>query len=99
MATGSLKTALASDQITEQMLGVADQLEQQAGTASPGSAPLLTAQASIANLQNQAFLQRMLAAELRQEAARVAHDNAVLKRSAESTRSLRNGVQQILNRR
>lgn len=97
-ATGSLKTAIVSDQASQQMLGVADALEQQAGTASPGSAPFLTAQATVVNLQNQAYLQRMLAAELRQEATRLAHDNALLKRSAETSRQMRNTVQQIFNR-
>lgn len=98
MATGSLKTAIVSDQSSQQMLSVADALEQQAGTTSPGSAPLLTAQASVANLQNQAYLQRMLAAELRQEASRLAHDNAMLKRNAENGRQFRNAMQQILTR-
>ena len=98
MAAGSLKTASISSQATEQMLGVADSLEQQSAVTSPGSAPLLTAQAQVANLQNQAFLQKMLAAELRQEAARLAHDNATLKSSAEANRNLRDNMQQILRR-
>jgi hypothetical protein len=98
MAMGSLKTALISDQATEKMLTVADGLEQQAATAAPGSATLLTAQAQVANLQNQAMLQRMLAAELRQEATRLAHANTLRKRSAEATRQLREHMQQILSR-
>lgn len=98
MATGSLKTAIISDQASQQMLVVADQLEQQSGTASPGSAPLLSAQAAVANLQNQAYLQKMLAAQLREDAARLAHENALLKQNAQANRTLRNGVQQILTR-
>jgi hypothetical protein len=98
MAVGSLETATISDQTTKQMLGVADSIEQQAATAAPGSAPLLTAQAQVANLQNQAMLQRMLAVELRQEATRLAHANTLRKRSAEATRQLRNHMQQILSR-
>ena len=66
--------------------------------AAPGSAPMLTAQAQVANLQNQAMLQRMLAAELRQEATRLAHSNALRKRSAEATKQLRDHMQQILSR-
>jgi tRNA A37 threonylcarbamoyltransferase TsaD len=80
------------------MLGVADSLEQQAGQTAPGAAPLLTAQAQVANLQNQAYLQKMLAAELRQEATRLAHDNAMLKSGAAANRNLRNNMQQILSR-
>ena len=98
MAAGSLKTAVISDQASQQMLGVADQLELQAGTASPGSAPLLSAQAAVAGLENQAYLQKMLAAQLREDAARLAHQNALLKQNAQANRMLRNGVQQMLTR-
>ncbi len=98
LALGALKTATVSDQASEQMLGVADGIEQQAVAAAPGSASILTAQAQTANLQNQAMLQRMLAAELRQEAARLAHANALRKQNAEATRELRNNMRQILSR-
>jgi hypothetical protein len=98
MAVGSLKTAIISDQATEQMLGVADGIEQQAAAAAPGSAPMLTAQAQVANLQNQAMLQRMLAAELRQEATHLAHSNTLRKRSAEAAKQLRDHMRQILSR-
>lgn len=96
MAAGSLKTASISTEASEQMLGVADSLEKQSAATSPGAAPLLTVQAQVANLQNQAFLQKMLAAELRQEAAKLAHDNATLKSGADANRKLRDNLQQIL---
>ena len=98
LALGALKTATTSDQASQQMLNVADGLEQQAALSAPGSASILTAQAQAANLQSQAMLQRMLAAELRQEAARLAHANALRKQSAEANRTLRNNLQQILSR-
>jgi hypothetical protein len=98
LALGALKTATASDQASQQMLNVADGLEQQAALSAPGSASILTAQAQAANLQSQAMLQRMLAAELRQEAARLAHTNALRKQSADANRTLRNNLQQILSR-
>ncbi len=98
LALGALKTATVSDQAGEQMLTVADGIEQQAAAAAPGSASILTAQAQTANLQNQAMLQRMLAAELRQEAARLAHANALRKQSADANRELRNNILQILSR-
>ena len=97
-ALGALKTATASDQASQQMLTVADGLEQQAAVSAPGSASILTAQAQAANLQNQAMLQKLLAAELRQEAARLAHANALRKQSADANRDLRNNMQQILSR-
>lgn len=98
LALAALKTATVSDQASEQMLTVADGLEQQAAVSAPGSASILTAQAQAANLQNQAMLQKLLAAELRQEAARLAHANALRKQSADATRNLRNNMQQILSR-
>jgi hypothetical protein len=98
LALGALKTATTSDQASQQMLNVADGLEQQAALSAPGSASILTAQAQAANLQSQAMLQRMLAAELRQEAARLAHTNALRKQSADANRTLRNNLQQILSR-
>jgi hypothetical protein len=97
-ALGALKTATASDQASQQMLTVADGLEQQAAVSAPGSASILTAQAQAANLQSQAMLQKLLAAELRQEAARLAHANALRKHSADANRDLRNSMQQILSR-
>lgn len=98
LALGALKTTTISDQASQRMLNVADGLEQQAALSAPGSASILTAQAQAANLQSQAMLQRMLAAELRQEAARLAHANALRKQSAEANRTLRNNLQQILSR-
>jgi hypothetical protein len=97
-ALGALKTATASDQASQEMLNVADGLEQQAAVSAPGSASILTAQAQAASLQNQAMLQKLLAAELRQEAARLAHANALRKQSADANRDLRNNMLQILSR-
>lgn len=98
MAMGSLKATMISDQASEQMLSVADSLEQQSAGTAPGAAPMLTAQAQVANLENQAFLQHMLAAELRQEATRLAHDNALIKESAAANKVLRDHVRQTLSR-
>ena len=98
LALGALKTTTISDQASQRMLNVADGLEQQAALSAPGSASILTAQAQAANLQNQAMLQRMLATELRQEAAHLAHANALRKQSADANRTLRNNLQQILSR-
>jgi hypothetical protein len=44
------------------------------------------------------MLQKMLAAELRQEAARLAHSNALRKQSVDATNDLRKRMQQILSR-
>jgi hypothetical protein len=95
-AAASLKTTVISDQNSVQMLARADALEAQAVAAAPGSAPLLTAQAQVANLANQAYLAKMLAADLRLEATKLAHDNAIRKKNAASTRGLRLQMQQVL---
>jgi hypothetical protein len=61
------------------------QMENQVAVSTPGSNPFLTAQAQVANLRCQAFMQKMLAAELRQEAGRIAHDNVLVKRRTAAT--------------
>lgn len=96
LAQGSLKTSVLSDQTTQGMLALADSIEQQSATAAPGSAPMLATQAGISELESQAYLAKILASELRQEAAKLAHQNSLLKQSAASTRNLQNQVQQVL---
>ena len=96
LAQGTLKTTVLSDQITQGMLALADSIEQQSATAAPGSAPMLATQAGISELESQAYLAKVLASELRQEAAKLAHQNSLLKQSAASTRNLQNQVQQVL---
>jgi hypothetical protein len=96
MAMDSLKTSMVSDQMTQGMLTLADSLEQQAMTAAPGSASMVTAQARVADLVTQAQLAKMLAAQLRQEATKLAHQNATLKHSATTTQNLFNQIQQVL---
>jgi hypothetical protein len=96
MSMDSLKTAMVSDETTQGMLTVADSLEQQAMTAAPGSASMVTAQARIADLETQAQLAKMLAAQLRQEATKLAHQNALLKQRSVATQSLQNQIQQVL---
>jgi hypothetical protein len=95
-ALASLKTTVLSDQTTQNMLTMADGLEQQNANSAPGSAPMIRAGAQIANLEGQAYLAKMLAAELRLEAAKLADENTLLKQSATSTRNLQNQMQQVL---
>lgn len=96
MAMDSLKTAMVSDQNTQGMLTLADSLEQQAMSAAPGSAPMITAQARVADLETQAQLAKMLASQLREEATKLAHQNAVLKQSSVAVQTLQNQIQQVL---
>jgi hypothetical protein len=96
LAMGSLKTSVLSDKTTQGMLTLADSIEQQSASAAPGSGPMLAAQAQVASLASQAYLAKVLASELRQEAAKLAHQNTLLKQSAAATRNLQNQIQQVL---
>lgn len=96
MAMDSLKTAMVSDENTQGMLDLADTIEQQAMSAAPGSASMVTAQARVADLETQAQLAKMLAAQLREEATKLAHQNAVLKQSSVATQNLQNQIQNVL---
>jgi hypothetical protein len=59
--------------------------------SAPGSSSLITAAAVAGEIQSQAVTQKMLAAMLRQEAARVAHDNAHPKTQCGLRRPTANG--------
>ena len=64
----NLKTLKAADQAADIELQSADALENSSGQAAPGSAPFLTATAITSAMHAQALTQKLLAAELRQEA-------------------------------
>jgi len=96
LAVDALRTSVFSDQTTAEILSMADSLEHRSTNAAPGSAPMLTAQAHLTELVSQAQTEKVLAAELREEAAQLAHQNALLKQSALATRNLQNQMQQVL---
>jgi hypothetical protein len=81
----NLKTTLVADQGEDLILQTANQMENQVAVSTPGSNPYLTAQAQVANLRGQAYMQMMIAAELRQDAGRIAHDNVLVKRRTTMT--------------
>jgi hypothetical protein len=93
----NLKTTLIADQGADVILQTANQMENQVAVSTPGSNPYLTAQAQVANLRCQAYMQKMLAAELRQEAGRIAHDNALVKRRTTSAGGVNNIVSGALS--
>ena len=71
-------------------------MENASGQAAPGSAPFLTATAITSAIQAQALTQKLLAAQLRQEAARIAHRNTLRKENANNTTTLRGVVVNLL---
>jgi hypothetical protein len=99
LAVDNLKTLKESDQADDLTLQAADSLENAASQAAPGSAPFLTATAVVASIQSQALTQKMLAAELRQEAARLAHENALRKRGATMTGDVNTQILNLLQRK
>jgi TM2 domain-containing membrane protein YozV len=104
MAQNTLKTLKMSDQAQDLMLQAADQIEDLAGDPdinhmAPGSAAFLTASAVAASVKSEAIMQKMLAAAMRQEAARIAHDNALRKRRSALAVELQNDLTNILQRR
>lgn len=99
LAMDNFKTLKESDSADDLMLQAADNIEDQASQAAPGSAPFLTATAVAASIQSQALTQKMLAAELRQEAARLAHENALRKRGATITGDVSTQILNLLQRR
>jgi hypothetical protein len=91
----SLKTLKASDSATDLELQAADSIESAASQAFPASTPFLTATATSSSIRSQALTQKMLAAELRQEAARIAHQNGLRKRGAIFTMQLRGFIMNL----
>jgi hypothetical protein len=96
LALDNLKTLKAGDQATDLELQSADAIENSASQAAPGSAPFLTATAITSGIHAQALTQKLLAAELRQEAARIAHRNTLRKENATNTTQLRGVLVNLL---
>jgi hypothetical protein len=94
----NLKTTLVADQGQDLILQTANQMENQVAVSTPGSNPYLTAQAQVANLRCQAYMQMMIAAELRQEAGRIAHDNVLVKRRTTMTGGVNSLITGTLSR-
>jgi hypothetical protein len=99
MAIGALKALKASDQSAGILLDSSNQIEDEARSAAPGSAPFLTATGVAANIQSQAMMQKMIAAMIRQEATRIAEENGRRKRYDLLVNKARQGVSDILQRK
>jgi len=98
MALANLKTLKASDAVVDQMMAAADAIENEGVNMAPGSAPFLAAAGITASVKSQAMMQRMIAAAIRQESARVAHDNTLRKRNAMFGAQFRNDIQTIFKK-
>lgn len=101
LAQDNLMMLKESDQAQDLQLQLANQIESLVGNPSidisaPGSSSLITAAAVAGQIQSQAVTQKMLAAMMRQEAARLAHDNAIRKRNAAYAGQLQTDMTNVL---
>lgn len=99
LALDNLKTLKESDAADDLTLEAANNIENGASQAAPGSAPFLTASAVASSIVSQALTQKMLAAELREEAGHLAHENALRKRGAAITGDVNAEILKLLERK
>lgn len=95
LAIDQLMTLKMGDASADQVLQAAEAIEDEATRIAPGTAAMSSAAAYIASVQSQAHMQKMIAGQLRQEAARLAHDTMILKRGATFTRESRNKMTEL----
>ena len=96
MSMDVLKQLKASDQVVEQTLQAASMIEQEATQQAPGSAAFLSGAGMTAAVANQATMQRLLAALLRDEAAVLAQSNSRVKRNSDFTTEFRTNAASAL---
>jgi hypothetical protein len=95
LAIDQLMTLKMGDASADRTLEAAQAIENEATQMAPGTAAMASAAAYIAVVQSQAHVQKMISGQLRQEAARLAHDTMALKRSAVFTRESRTKTQEM----
>jgi hypothetical protein len=98
-AQALFKTLKEADAISDHTITAALAMEDEARVAAPGTADYVAAAGTIAAVQNQAVMQKMIAAEMRQEAARLAHRSMIWKRNAMLGNQSRQDISTMLNRR
>lgn len=95
LAIDQLMTLKMGDAAADQVLQAAEAIEDEATRLAPGTAAMVSAAAYIASVQSQAHMQKMIAGQMRQEAARLAHETMLLKRGAVFTRETRTKVTEL----
>ena len=96
LAKDSLAQSVAADQVSVNLIQIANQIESEASTTAPGTADILSATARAAELEGLASQHKLLAAMLREEAANLAHHNGVLKQSVGQAQQLNTNLQGTL---
>ena len=95
LAIDQLMTLKMGDAAADRVLQAVGAIEDEATRLAPGTAAMVSAAAYIASVQSQAHMQKMIAGQMRQEAARLAHDTMLLKRGAVFTRESRTKVTEL----
>ena len=95
LAIDQLMTLKMGDAAADRVLQAAEAIEDEATRLAPGTAAMVSAAAYIASVQSQAHMQKMIAGQMRQEAARLAHETMLLKRGAVFTRESRTKVTEL----
>lgn len=93
----TLEQVKRGEQVNTTVRAVGDQLENMSTSATPGTAPYITATALVTMLRSQAATQKMFAAYLRLEGAHLAHEAADLKGHVGAANDLQQAVRHILN--
>jgi hypothetical protein len=100
LALDTFKTLNIAEASRDSLLGGADLMESTIeDQLAPGAAAFVTASATIANIHSQVTIQRMLAAQLRQEAGLLAQQNVLRKRKITLANEIRSDVNQLLKQK
>lgn len=98
LALSSLKNLNTHEATVGMALSAASEIEEKIREpeSAPGAAPFLTAAGIVAAVQTQAMIQKMVAAQIRQEAALLAHRNALLKRDVVLAAQMRETINNLV---
>ena len=98
LALSSLKNLNMHEATVGMALNAASEIEDKIREpeSAPGAAPFLTAAGIVAAVQTQAMIQKMIAAQLRQESALLAHRNALLKRDVVLAAQMRETINNLV---
>lgn len=101
LALNSIKSLGIHEASLTLSLGTANEIEDKIKDpkSAPGAAPFLSTAGTLASLQTQAMIQKMIAAQLRQEAALLAHRNTLLKRDVILASQMRGHITNLLKQK
>jgi hypothetical protein len=101
LALGSMKSLSAGEAMMNSSLGTADEIEDKIKDpkSAPGAAPFLSAAGMLAAIGTEVMTQRIIATQIRQEAALLAHRNTLLKRDALLASEMRGHIENLLKRK